>query len=454
MNKLRAVALTVVMITSFTMSMTGSAMNLSVPGISAEFNAQAETVGWMITGYMLTVAALSVPFGRWADITCRKTVLVIGIVIFVFGCFGAVMAYSMPMLLVMRIIQGIGGAMVLSTNTPILLSAYPPNMKGKALGLSIGSVYVGLSLGPVIGGILTHNIGWRSIFIFAGGISIIALVTAVFGLPKVDSEGKGRKMDYAGSCLFAIFIVMFMLGLSKIEGGLVPIIIAVIGFAIGVAFVLFETKQKDPVLNVSLFRSNIGYTLSNVAALMNYAATFAISYLTSIYLQVVLGYSSQSAGFILICQPLIMALLTPKMGKLSDKYSPFKMSSIGMGLCAIGAAFYIFMGEETSVAYIAFALAITGLGFAFFSSPNTNAVMSCVEKKDYGVATSVLNTMRTVGQTSSMVIVTIIVTFLMPGAVLTDVQPETLVKVINISFTIFTLMCFSGVFISLKRKRE
>lgn len=314
-KKFRRAALVVVLLTSFTMSLIGSALNLSIPAIGAEFEVTADTVGWLVTGFLLCIAAFSVPFGRLSDITCRKTVLVAGMIVFICTCAGLVLAVNFTMLLVFRIIQAIGAAMVLSCNTPILISAYPPEKKGKALGLAIGSVYVGLSVGPVIGGVLNHQFGWRSIFISAGSLMIITLIEAIARLPHEDSEGKGKiKMDFCGSALFALFIIMFMLGLSKIEMGAVPIVIAVIGLGIGFFFVNYEVHKKDPVLDVHLFKSNIGYTLSNLAALLNYAATFAIGYLTSIYLQVALGYSSQTAGIIMIAQPLVMAILTPKIG--------------------------------------------------------------------------------------------------------------------------------------------
>ena len=435
MESRRKAAVAVAILTSFTMSLIGSALNLSIPSISRDFSVEASFVGWLVTGYMLTAAAMSVPFGRLADIWCRKTELVIGTAVFMGGCICSIFAPSMPFLLAMRVMQGIGAAMMMSTNTPILISAYPPEMRGKAIGYSIGSVYVGLSLGPVIGGILNHNLGWRSIFAVAGALAAAALIVAAKGVKKEILEGRGRSFDLKGNILFAVFIVLLMYGLSEIEKGLVPILITAAGVLLGLVFVRHELKTEDPALNIGLFRTNIGY-------------------LTSIYLQVVMGFSSQTAGLILITQPVIMAILTPRMGRLSDKRSPFVLSSIGMGFCALGTLFFIFIDEDTSIAMIIAALLVTGIGFSFFSSPNTNAIMSCVERKDYGIATSVLNTMRSIGQTTSMVIVTIIVATMLPGIQITDADPETLVQVIHRAFIIFTIMCVIGIFISLKRKRE
>lgn len=451
------IVITVVVITAFITTFTGSALNLSIPDIGEQFGVSANFVGWLVTGYTLAVAAFSVPIGRVADITCRKTVLVTGLIIFVACCIAAVFAVSMVMLLVIRVIQGIGAAMIFSTNTAILVSSFPGHMRGRVLGYSIASTYVGLSAGPVVGGFLNHNLGWKSIFILTGVLGAAALITAYLKLPAERSENNGRSFDAKGNVLFVCFIVLMMYGLSELGSpGSGAVIIAAVtaslGVIAGIWFIRHELKTDDPAVNVRLFKENIGYAFSNLSALLNYSATFAISYLISIYLQVVMGYSSQSAGIIMIFQPIIMAVLSPMMGRLSDKYSPFKMSSIGMGFCAIGAAIFIFIGEDTSLVMIIIALIVTGLGFSLFSSPNTNAVMSCVDKAEYGVASSILATMRSIGHTFSMVIVTIIVSIFMGNAPLSEADPEILVRVINTSFIVFTVICAGGVFISLKRE--
>lgn len=462
----RGITITVVVITAFITTFTGSALNLSIPDIGEEFSVSAGFVGWLITGYTLAVAAFSVPFGRLADITCRKTVLVAGIGIFVACCIVSVFSVSMAMLMAVRIIQGIGASMIFSTNTAVLISAFPGNMRGKVIGYSIASTYVGLSAGPVVGGFLNHALGWRAIFIVTGIIGLISFVAAFCKLPgdgrtpaKTEGNGedtaetgKSRAFDLGGNILYVMFIVLLMYGLSEINRGMVSILCAVLGIIFGVIFIHHELKTETPAVNVRLFRENIGYAFSNLSALLNYGATFAISYLISIYLQVVMGYTSQAAGLIMISQPAIMAVLTPITGRFSDRFSPFKMSSAGMAFCAAGTCIFIFIGQNTSMFVIIAALAVTGFGFSLFSSPNTNAVMSCVEKAEYGVASSILATMRSIGHTLSMVIVTVIVTVNMSDIPLAEAQPAVLIKVIRLSFIIFTVICASGVFVSLKRK--
>lgn len=273
----------------------------------------------------------------------------------------------MVMLLMVRIIQGIGAAMIFSTNTAILVSCFPADMRGRVLGYSIAATYTGLSAGPVIGGFLNHNLGWKSIFILTGVLGAVALAAAVLKLPADRTESSGRSPDAAGNIIFIAFIIMVMYGLSELGSGaandvIIAVILTAAGLLLGVLFVRHELKSDDPAVDVRLFGKNAGYAFSNLSALLNYSATFAISYLISIYLQVVMGYSSQTAGLIMIFQPIVMAVLSPAAGRLSDRLSPFKMSSAGMGLCALGSGIFIFIGQDTGLAVIIVALLITGTG--------------------------------------------------------------------------------------------
>lgn len=442
----------VVITTAFITTFTGSALNLSIPDMGRHFHVSASTVGWLVTAYMLTVAALSVPFGRIADLTCRKRILVLGILIFSLSSAGAAFGVSMWMLILLRVIQGVGGAMIFSTNTAVLISAFPGKERGKVLGYSIASTYVGLSAGPVAGGFLNHQLGWRSIFALTALIGFVVLVIAWRKLPRTECDNQGTSYDIPGSLLYVAMIVLTMYGLSELKMQVLPIAMLVSGLALGIIFVYRELKAQEPVIQVRIFRENIAYSFSNLAALFNYGATFAIGYLMSIYLQVVMGFSSQTAGLILIVQPGLMAVLSPYAGRLSDRVSPFKLASFGMGLCAAGVLICGFVGLHTPLWVVIAALFVTGVGFAFFSSPNTNAVMACVEQQDYGVASSILATMRSIGHTSSMVIVTVIVGRYMGNKALTEAEPELLVETMHTAFFIFAGICAVGIFISLKRK--
>jgi len=277
-------------------------------------------------------------------------------------------------------------------------------------------------------------------------LTAVVSFIAIKRLPPGDSKVDGN-FDLVGNVLYIGMIIFLMLGLSTLSTGRYSLTFVLIGIIVTVVFVVHEKRVKDPIISIDLFTHNMAYTASNLAALLNYGATFAIGYLMSIYLQVVMQYSSQTAGLILIVQPVMMALVSPTMGKLSDRVSPYKLAALGMSLCTLGLIIFAFITEAYPLWLIIVALIISGLGFGVFSSPNTNAVMSCVDKQDYGVATSVLATMRSLGHTSSMAIVTIIVGIYMGNTALSEASPEMLLDTMHTAFSVFAFICFVGIFI-------
>jgi len=443
----------VVVITAFVATFSGSALNLAIPAMCRDFNVSASVLGWLVTSYILTLAALSAPFGRLADITRKKLVYVPGLLIFSLSSLASAFVWDFTAMLFLRVMCAVGGAMIFSTSTAILVSAFPGSERGKVLGYSVASTYIGLSAGPVFGGLLNHYLGWHSIFAASFLISIIVFFIALYKLPKGEKSQYDLKFDFPGSVLYVTLITAIMYGFAVIaESKLAPGFIAG-GAVLVVVFIRHESKIENPVIKIELFTKNLNYSFSNIAALLNYGASGAIGYWLSIFLQVVKGYSSQFAGIILISQPVFMALLSPYAGRLSDRISPYKLASIGMGLCAAGISFFIFINVNYPIWLIMLALVITGVGFALFSSPNTNAVMSSVEPKDYGLVSSILATVRSLGHTSSMAVVTLIVSLYMGDSTFTSVTPGLLVNTMSTSFKIFFVMCAVGVFFSAKRKK-
>ena len=447
----------VTVVTSFMTTFMGSALNLSIPNLEADFQVGAALIGWVVTTYTLTVAAFSVPFGKLADVIGRRKILIPGIGIFGFSSLCCAFAGNIWLLLALRILQGIGGAMIFATNNPILISVYPPSERGKAIGLSIAAVYVGLSLGPVIGGFLNHHFDWHSIFVLTVVISLTAFVSAIKVIPPelddAQTQAKGPKADLAGNLLYIASIAITLYGLSNLTTMEYGWVILIVGLLLGAAFVYTESRVENPVIRISMFTKDRAFTFSNIAALLNYGATYAISYLMSIYLQVIMGYSSQVAGFILIAQPLMQALFSPMMGKLSDRIPPYKLATAGMSFCVVGLSLFAMVGIETSIIFVIGALMLSGFGFALFSSPNTNAVMSCVEPKDYSIANSILSTMRTIGQSSSMAVVTIVVGTKMGSQALTEANPAVLVNTMHTIFAIFIVLSIIGVWMSMQRRK-
>jgi len=440
--------------TSFITAFAGSALNLAIPDMGVHFHMGAASVGWLITIYSLIVAAFAVPFGKIADTVSRRNVLIAGIITFALASVMAAFSPNTVIILIARIFQALGSAMIFATSMPVAISVFPPNERGKAIGLVTSGVYVGLSVGPVLGGVLNSNFGWQSIFIFGAIVSIFALIITVKGLSRDVMEQKNAMQDIEGNVIYIFMIASFIYGLTSLNSSKFGPVFIAVSILLCVFFVRTELKASNPMIDVRIFASNKTYTLSNVTALFNYSATFGLGYLTSIYLQVVLGLPSQIAGFVLITQPAFMAILSPKMGKLSDRIPPYKLASAGMGLCALALFSFVFVKENTSVFFIIAALAVAGTGIALFSSPNTNVVMSCVPPTKFAVANSILSTMRTTGQSAGMAIVTIVVTAIVGNTSLYEVEPAALIHTIHISFLIFTVLCVAGIFMSLQRAKE
>jgi MFS family permease len=451
-KKQRAVLLTV-LITAFITPFMGSSMNLCVISIESEFHTSAAIVGWVITSFTMASVALSIPMGKIADVTGRKRILLMGITGYVVLFFLILFSVNIWMVLILRALQGAAASMVFATNNAVLLDAFPDNVRGRMLGISVTSTYLGLSLGPVLGGILNHTFGWRSIFVVTLVIAIIGWIACFRGVENDKHRpGESNHFDLGGNLLFIISVTVFLYALTNLSIQRFAWILLLIGIAFAALFVRHETRAKDPMIRISMFTKDAAFTLSNIAALLNYGATFAITYLVSIYLQTIKGFSSQTAGMILLFMPVLQVIFSPIMGRLSDKIAPYKLATAGMAWNTVGLLFLAFIKADTPLVLIMILLAYLGFGFALFSSPNTNAVLSCVSHAEYGIANAVLSTMRTMGQTISMSIVTIIVGVIMGTAALSEAAPETLLRTMHIAFFVFVILSIVGTFMSLKRK--
>jgi MFS family permease len=318
------------------------------------------------------------------------------------------------------------------------------------LGYNVAAVYTGLSLGPVLGGVLNHQLGWRSIYCV-----IVLLGAAAFGITLAKLKGEwlgvgGERFDMTGTVLYMVGLVAVLYGFSTIATSVWAKYILALGLVVMVLFVRHELREQHPILNMKLFK-NIGFAFSNLAALINYSATFAVGFLLSVYLQVVMGINSQSAGLILLAQPIIMAVLSPFTGRLSDRVEPRVVASWGMGLTTLGLFILAFISRSTPVWLITLNLALLGTGFALFSSPNSNAIMGSVEKRFYGVASSTLGTMRLIGQAVSMAVATLFIDLYVGTAGLTPAYADQIVACVKVSFVVFAVTCLFGIYASLAR---
>ena len=443
-------ALIIASISSFLTPFMISSVNIALPAVGREFQTDAVVLSWVATSYLLAASVALVPFGKLADIYGRKKIFLIGQIIVTITSLLAALSVSAHMLIVVRIFQGVGGAMVFATGIAILTSVYPPQERGKVLGIAVAAVYIGLSCGPFFGGWLTQSFSWRSIFIvnIPLGLSIILLV--VWKLEGEWTGAEGDKFDLTGSLIYGLAIVAIMYGITIIPSFMsIGFILA--GVLALAGFVKWETRIQYPVFEVNLFIGNRTFAFSCLAALINYSATFAVAFLLSLYLQYIKGLTPQGAGVVLIAQPIVMAAFSPLAGKLSDRIEPRVIASLGMALTTLGLILLAMVNQDTTLLFVVCSLLVLGFGFALFSSPNMNAIMGSVAKKYYGIASGAVGTMRLLGQMLSMGIATLVFAlFIGRAEIIPQVYPA-LIKSIKIAFIIFSGLCAAGIFFSLSR---
>jgi EmrB/QacA subfamily drug resistance transporter len=447
----RQMVLIISCMSSFITPFLASSVNVALPTINADFLVTDQALlGWVVTGFLLSAAIFVVPFGRIADVFGRKKIFTLGLTIIAVSSLLCSLSSSIFMLIASRVIEGFGSAMVFGTGIAILTSAFPASDRGKVLGINVAIVYLGASTGPFLGGVITEYAGWR--FIYAGTM-VYALLVALLTLSKIKQEWRCAEMgdfDFAGSALYAAMLLSLMYGLSLIPDRSGAYLIG-LAMLIAVAFFRWEMKDKNPILKISVFKNNTVFLFSNLAALINYSATAAVAFLLSLYLQYMKGYGPQMAGFILVSQPIIQAAFSPLAGRLSDRIEPRIVASAGMGLCSLGLGLFALLTPETSMTLVLASLAFLGLGFALFSSPNTNAIMSSVDKCDYGVASGMVSTMRLIGQMMSLGVATLIFSLIMGHVEISQAQMGSLMASIKIAFIVFAALCIIGTGFSLAR---
>ena len=316
----------------------GSSINIALPSIGYELQMDAVSLGWVATSYILVSSIFLLPFGRLGDIHGRKKILTCGLCIYIISSVLLSLAPSATVLISLRALQGSGGAMIFSTGVAIVTSVFPSGERGRALGITTAITYMGLSLGPVLGGLLTQHFGWRSIFWAGVPLSILAIVLLKVKVKEEWAEAKGEAFNRTGAIIYGLALTGIIYGFSRLPT--ITGILLIAGGGLGIfAFIKQERKVKHPLLNINLFKNNRVFAFSNLAVLLNYSAAFAVSFLMSLYLQYIKGFNPQNAGLLLIAMPVMQAIFSPIAGRLSDRIEPRKLSSMGRGLIAIGLAF-------------------------------------------------------------------------------------------------------------------
>jgi len=452
-NLNKKVLLAVTMTSNFLNPLMGAAVNVALPKIGEEFSMSAVGLSWVSMSFLLASSVFLVPLGKISDSWGRVKMFLYSNVLFALSTLFCAFSSSSEMLIIGRLFQGIAAAGIFATSMAIVISAFEPHERGKMIGLNVMAVYVGLSVAPVLGGVLTGSWGWRSLFFINAG-AVLLIIFAV--LTKIKAEWAvptNAKFDFKGTLIYMASVSGLMYGFSHLPKT-DAVILTVSGILGLIVFVKYELKQPDPVFEMQLFFKNKMFAYSNLSAFINYSATFAITFIFSLYLQYIKGLSPKEAGLILIAQPVVMAFTASFSGKLSDTKNPGILASVGMGISAAGLLMLTFISKETHYSYIIVALMVLGFGFGMFSSPNTNSIMSSVEKRFLGLASATVSTMRTTGMMFSMAVAALSVHIFLGDAKISTDNPNSFMLSMKTIIITFTILCIIGIFTSLAGRRR
>jgi len=433
----------------------GSSINLALPQISGDLKMNAVALGWIVTAFLLASAIFQIPFSRVGDLFGRKKVLTAGVILFSFASIACALSPTGSVLIASRFVQGVASAMLFGVSMAIVTSVFPANERGKALGINTAVVYFAIAAGPFLGGMLTHHWGWRSIFVVTACLGLLALAGIFAFLKSEWVDAKGERYDWWGTLIYATGLTAIIYGCSILPSGLsLGFSLILVGVVSFIFFVHYEKRQAAPVFNIKMFLENRVFRMSSFAALINYAATFAIGFMLSLYLQQVKGFDAQKAGLILVIQPVVQTFISPLAGKWSDRVSAGKIATLGMSIIVVCLLAMLFLTPDTSVTMLFAILAVLGTGFGLFSSPNVNVIMGSVEKRYLGMASATTGTMRLTGQSISMGITMMMIAIFIGKTTITIANQLLFMQCLHYTFAVCMVLCLAGVYTSMVRNKK
>ncbi|WP_406534941.1 MFS transporter [Methanobrevibacter sp.] len=437
----------VAFITSFFAVFLSVGIVLGVPAIASEFGMNNIFQNWITTLTALVIAVFTLPAGQISGKYGVKKSLIIGVSIFLLASIGACLSFSTESFLICRVFQGIGIAFSNVSAIAMVVQAVKPQNRGKALGFTVTGIYLAGSLSPVFSGFLVHNFGWRAMFYFVIPFLILCVVLMILKIPKEWKTYEGSKIDALGYILYGVGISLFIYGFTNLmnEFGFISVII---GLILLIIFGYYELKIETPAFNMNLFR-NMKFTSSNVAALCSYLAIASLTTILNYHFQYVRGWNAQMSGIMLIVTPIIMAVMAPNSGKLSDKIHPQKLAAIGMSITTVALVILIFLDANMPLYLIVIAMILQGIGMGLFTTPNTNAIMSSVPPNETPNASAAQSAMRTIGQTMSLGILTLVFAWIMGNLKLTPQYAAMIVQASQLICIICTVICIIAIFASL-----
>jgi EmrB/QacA subfamily drug resistance transporter len=387
---------------SFMSALDGSVANVVLPVVRRTFGSDVATIEWVVTIYLLVVSGLLLSLGRLGDLRGHKPVYISGFAVFVLGSALCGLARSTETLIAFRALQALGAAMLLANAPAILTKNFPETQRGQALGMQATMTYLGLTVGPSLGGWLTSQFNWRAVFYINVPVGLLALWLSLRFIPRDAKRAAEHteQFDVAGAVTFMAGLVALLLGLNQGQewGWTSPPILALLAVAVLLlgAFLLIERRVSNPMLDLSLFQRRI-FSAAAASAVLNYICLYSVLFLLPFYLIQGRSLDPAQAGLILTAQPLVMAIAAPISGTLSDRIGSRLLGTLGMLVLAVGLFFLSRVGPYTPFHVLAGALAVVGLGTGMFVSPNSSALMGSAPRQRQGIASGILATARNVG---------------------------------------------------------
>lgn len=446
--------LVIVCIVQFVVPFMMSAVGIALPSIGRDYHSSAILLSACITAYVLSLSIFMLPVSRIADIYGRKLIFSIGIGINALTTLAIALSPNIYIFIFIRFIQGMAGAMIFSTSVAILSSVFPIERRGSALGISVSAVYLGMAAGPTLAGFLITGFGWRSVFFFITPFQLLAFVLTITKLHGEWTSGEDKNLDWIGSLSLCCTLLLLIIGTTQLNEMVSAKYVVLLGLLSAIIFFRIEQKVNNPIVDFDLLRSNRAFSFNNAATCMNYAAAFGVVFLFSLYLQYVKDYSPKYAGLIMVIQTFIQALLSPLSGKLSDIFSPKHIAAIGIGSCTVGLTTAAFINQHSSLLTIITVLVFLGIGFGFFATPNTSAVIGSVESRHYGFAAGLNASMRNMGMLVSMAIVSIALGLYMGDQPVNTHNKGLFIASMRVSFIAFSALSVFGILFTLGAGRR
>jgi EmrB/QacA subfamily drug resistance transporter len=395
----------IVAIGVFMATLDSSIVNISLPSIARYFGVPlGGLVEWVVIAYLVATVAVLLTAGRLADMVGRKAVWTAGLIVFTLGSILCGIAPTLVFLIIARALQGLGGALLMAVSPALLINAFPPQERGRALGLNAINVALGVSVGPTLGGLITAYFSWRWIFYVNVPLGIIGLIAAWRVLTERAQRQPGR-FDPAGAILLAVGLAAITAGLSfgqELGWFSFPLIaVGVLGLGSLALLPVVETRIANPIIDFKLFRNRIFFS-ANISLILSFLAMFAVSFMLPFYLEELRGFSAEVAGLLLTPVPLVLAVIAPLSGALADRIGTRWLAASGLAISCLGLIFISQLNEQSSIFDIVWRLIFTGIGQAIFQSPNSSALLGSVPRTQQGSASGFLATGRTMGQSLSV----------------------------------------------------